>query len=105
MNTKKFEKDMAVFSFSQHQDVLAYLSQLQLTGWTIEDAKIWIEEQQKKLIEHQKNYDAQPKCPDCQQVLRSFPVNTEPGNQTGDLTDKSVSLCGNPDCMYTIYNK
>ena len=105
MNKDKFEKDMEVFSFGQHQDVLTYLNHLKSKGWTIEDAKNWIEEQQKSIVKQQKLYEARPKCPECQQPLRGFPVNTEPGNQTGDSTDKSMWLCPNPECMHTIYNK
>ena len=42
MDKEKFEKDMAAFSFKQHQDALTYLSHLKITGWTVDDAKQWV---------------------------------------------------------------
>jgi len=44
-------------------------------------------------------------CPSCKSFMRLFAVNINPATQTGDPTDKSVWLCGNEKCMYTIYNK
>ena len=34
IDMKKFEKDMAAFSFQQHQDFLAYLDLLKTMCWT-----------------------------------------------------------------------
>jgi len=42
MDVEKFKKDMGVFSFKQHQDVLTYLTHLETSGWTIEDAGEWV---------------------------------------------------------------
>ena len=44
-------------------------------------------------------------CPECQSTMDLFSVNTTPGDQTGDPTDKSMWLCSNDKCMETIYNK
>lgn len=111
MNKEKFEKDMAAFSFRQHQDVLTYLSHLEANGWTIEDAKEWIQRERdrkqretKAFEEQQKDYLASlPKCPKCQSPMQILPVNTRPGDQTGD-DSKSMMLCMNKECMHTIYS-
>lgn len=44
-------------------------------------------------------------CPECNGIMGLLPVNTEPGNQTGDPDDKSVWLCSNQKCQETIFNK
>ena len=99
---KKFEKDMAAFSFGQHQDVLTYLKQLEVSGWTIEDAKQWIENKRKQTPRIPVRA-AGFRCPDCQSPMQLFPVNVSPATQTND-DSKSVWLCTNKKCMNTIYN-
>jgi hypothetical protein len=103
MNRAKFEKDMAAFSFGQHQDVLTYLHQLEISGWTIEDARKWINEKRKKMSS--KPFRAIVfKCPDCRSPMQLLEVNTGPATRTND-NSKSVWLCTNKKCMNTIYNK
>jgi len=104
MDTEKFEKDMAAFSFGQHQDVLTYLTQLENTGWTIEDAKEWVDSKRKEL--ERSNIwalAATLSCPDCNAPMQILPVNASPATQTGD-DSKSVWLCTNRKCMNAIYN-
>lgn len=43
------------------------------------------------------------KCPTCRSPMQLLPVNTQPGDQTGD-SSKSVWTCSNKECMETIYN-
>lgn len=94
-----FEKDMAAFSFNQHQDALTYLSQLERKGWTIIDAENWIHQHRKARAKQ--TY----KCPLCGARMRLLSVNDQLGTQTGDPTDHSVFLCNNKNCMNSIYNK
>ena len=100
---EKFKKDMAAFSFGQHQDVLTYLKRLEVCGWTIDDTKKWVEARQKEL-----KRTAVRKiiftCPDCQSAMRLLRVNVDPATRTDD-DSKSVWLCTNKECMNTIYNK
>jgi predicted RNA-binding protein YlxR (DUF448 family) len=102
MDKEKFEKDMAAFHFGQHQDVLIYLSQLDASGWTIEDVKEWIDGQREKLTSRPIRA-AVFKCPDCQSPMQLLRVNVSPATQTND-SSKSVWLCTNKKCMNTIYN-
>jgi len=99
---KKFENDMAAFSFGQHQDVLTYLTHLKATGWTIEDAKKWVEAKQKDLTSTPIR-TAVFTCPDCQSPMQLLKVNISPATQTND-SSKSVWLCTNKTCMNAIYN-
>lgn len=103
MNSEKFEKDMAAFSFGQHQDVLTYLNRLQASGWTVEDAGKWIESKRKELTRMPVRA-AVFKCPACKSVMRLLGVNISPATQTND-DSKSVWVCTNKKCMNTIYNK
>jgi len=102
MNIEKFEKDMAAFSFGRHQDVLTYLNQLEFFGWTIEDAKEWIDGKRKELTSRPVQA-AVFKCPDCQSPMQLLKVNISPATQTND-SSKSVWLCTNKKCMNAIYN-
>jgi len=112
MDVEKFKKDMGVFSFKQHQDVLTYLGHLEANGWTIEDARDWVQgekDRMQKQSEHSNNqrkkaYEPLPRCPECQSPVWLLPVNTGPGDQTGD-DSKSMMLCSNKECMHTIYSE
>jgi len=111
MNIEKFEKDMTAFSLGQHQDILTYLIHLKNKGWTIEDAKKWVKNKQEEMVkqsvdlkrQREKALASLPKCPDCQSPLWILPVNTGPGDQTGD-DSKSMTLCMNRECMHTEYS-
>jgi len=103
IDKKKFEKDLAVFSFRQHQDFLTYLIVLEKNGWTIEDAKVWITNSQ-NAGEKLKAFPVK-QCLVCGGAMQLFPVNTISGDQTGDSQDVSVWLCRNNNCLETIYNK
>jgi hypothetical protein len=94
---------MAAFSFSQHQDVLTYLTHLKATGWTIEDAQAWIKAEKENI--ESDNTKSKPKfCPECQAPMRILPVNVSPSTITGD-DSQSVWMCSKKDCGNTIYNK
>jgi len=103
LDVEKFEKDTAAFSFGQHQDVLTYLHQLEICGWTIEDARKWIEGKRKELARMPVRA-AVTMCPDCRAPMRLLGVNISPATQTND-NSKSVWFCTNKKCMNTIYNK
>jgi len=113
MDTDKFEKDMAVFDFRQHQEVLTYLTYLNEKGWTIEDVKGWMDERKRILDENkeqaereQKAYEEKMlKCPKCGSTMFIRPVNIDNKTQTGDSKDKSVWMCPDKECLYTIYNE
>ena len=108
ISIEKFEKDMAVFSFKQHQDVLTYLTQLKAKGWTTEDAKLWVEEKKKELVLQAKKVGAIAtpifSCSLCLTPMQLLPINFTPATLTGE-NSKSVWLCRNKVCMNTIYNK
>jgi len=104
MNTKKFEKDMAFFSFSQHQNFINYLKHLEATGWTIENVKEWIIEKKKQLVQGKSMRTAIKQCPTCQASMSLLPLNFNRATVTGD-DSQSVWLCSNQECMNTIYNK
>ena len=105
MNIEKFEKDMQVFSFSQHQDFLTYHKLLLSHEWTIDDARKWVEFKKKQLNEVQAGMKfIKNPCPECKAFMQLLPVNTSPGTMTGD-DSQSVWLCRNKGCMHTIYNK
>jgi len=104
MNIEKFEKDMMVFSFRQHQDVLTYLSHLEASGWTIEDAENWIEGEKKRLTLGEKNIPSPVfLCPLCSSPMQLLQVNVDNATKTDD-DSKSVWLCSNKECLDTIYN-
>ena len=104
-NKEKFEKDMAVFSFKQHQEVLTYLKHLKTTEWTLEDVKQWVEQKKKSNKEARKKIEDfinhLRKCPGCKNPMQILPVNIDKGTQTGD-NSKSVWICRN--CLYTEYS-
>ena len=105
MNIKKFEKDMAVFSFKQHQDVLTYIRHLKAMGWILEDAKEWVEGEKKRLASNSEGTHYPTfNCPTCSKPMQLLPVNVSDGTKTSD-DSKSVWLCTNKDCMHTIYSK
>lgn len=108
MNIERFEKDMAVFSFGQHQDVLTYLTHLKAKGWTVEDAKEWVAGKKKDLVSRQRKAEEYIKlsliCPLCSTQMRLLPVNISKETLTND-DSKSVWLCPNKACMNTIYNR
>ena len=104
MNIEKFEKDMAVFSFAHHQDVLTYLIHLEKSGWTLKDVKEWIEEKRRLLVSEEKTLAVSYNCPKCNTFMRLLPVNFTRATLTED-DSQSVWLCPNSNCMHTIYNK
>jgi len=103
IDKEKFEKDLAVFSFRQHQDFLTYLIVLEKNGWTIEDAKVWIKDKQES--DEKIRESIIKTCPVCGTSMILLSVNTSASNITGDPDDVSVWLCRNNKCMETIYNK
>lgn len=104
MEFEKFEKDMAAFTLAQHQDTLNYLDHLEVKGWTVEDAKKWIEEKKKTLHLPQGEETQGFICPLCGKEMHLLSVNITKSTQTEDGS-KSVWLCPKKDCMHTIYNK
>lgn len=105
MNKDKFEKDMAVFSFKQHQDFLTYTGMLNEFGYSIDDVQNYIETKKSEM-----DLSSGPerhnfiKCPDCGFRMMLLPVNDSPSTRTGD-DSRSVLICHNKECMYTEYSK
>jgi ABC-type molybdate transport system ATPase subunit len=111
MDIKQFEKDMSVFSFRQHQDVVTYLERLEITGWTSTDARAWVKEKQEEIKQRLKgqklnirNLRVIFKCPECKALMQLLPVNVTKATLTGD-NSRSMWLCSNKACMNTVYNK
>lgn len=102
---KNFEENMNAFTFREHQDFITYLLTLRQCGLRVEDAENYVKEKQKSLEEKKTNF-LRPMLRDCTCGATMFllPINTVPGNQTGD-DSQSVWLCQNRSCMETIYNK
>jgi hypothetical protein len=106
MDTEKFGLAMNAYTIGQHQDILTYLITLKQVGYTIEDTEIYLKEVRKEITTQVKlDKGVQMACPECPATMFVYAVNTSRGDKTGDLTDKSVWLCQNPECMHTIYNK
>lgn len=104
MDIKKFEKDMAVFSFGQHQDVLTYLITLERGGWTIEDAQVWVENEKIRRTMLRKTSENMliRKCSECTSIMIAAPVNINPETETGD-DSTLVYTCINQSCMHQIF--
>lgn len=111
MNKEKFEKDMAAFSWKQHQEFVGYFKHLTQMGWTLNDSDKFVAlelKQKRDEVAGQKEERINQqrfmkKCPDCGTPMQLFPVNTCPGCMTGD-DSQSVWLCTNKVCMSAVYN-
>jgi len=103
---EKFEKDMVAFAYNQHSSVLNYLSLLGKRGYSLGDVKRYVEWKRDQLLTmNNATGTAIPlkKCPECSDgVLKPLPVNTAPGNQTGD-DSKIVYTCMNQNCMNQMF--
>lgn len=105
MILEEFENALVAYDFRFQQDVVQYLETLKQTGYTLVDVYSYIETKrsllQESLIESTRTIQ---NCPECPALMFLLPVNDKPETQTGD-DSKSVWLCQNKKCMYTIYNK
>jgi len=95
-------------SFLTPQEIQNYVTihrELKRKNISFEDLLLFLEEEKRKfnLIE-MKQLPSIALCPDCKTLLSIQPVNTNRGNQTGDLTDKTVRICPNKNCLYTEYS-
>jgi len=105
MNIDKFEEDMQVFTFGQHQDFLNYNKMLKKQGYTFNDAERYVSEVKRRSEERIKIIESFYKsCPLCQSNMILLPVNINRETKTTD-NSKSVWFCKNKDCLETIYNK
>lgn len=108
---EKFEKDMAVFSWKQHQEFITYFRHLVKMGWTLNDAEQYVADELKRYKDEANKHNTEivkqqkfaKKCPDCGTPMQLSPVNTCPGCMTGD-DSQSVWLCTNKVCMSAVYN-
>jgi len=100
---EKFEKDMEVFDFRMHQEVLTYFNHLKSKGWTINDVRNWVKGRKRQTLD-KAGTPVIFKCPECKAPMMLLPVNTDISNQTGDAS-KSVLICNNSACMHTIYSR
>lgn len=112
---KDIKKILAPFNLSigKQQDVANLLKHLKKHEVTTEEVIEYVENLKIEGRKHRKEREAQliasskrlQPCPECNSIMKIFPVNDKPNTQTGDPTDKSVWLCGNKECMHVIYNK
>lgn len=109
---KRFKKVTEMFPLGFQQDVVAYLTTLERQGFTVQDIKdfheyriLEISRSEERAIAKLKEEQPTYQCPECPALMLLYPVNTEPGNQTGDPKEKSVWMCLNQECGHTIYNK
>jgi len=103
INTDKFEKDMAAFSFKQHQDFLTYFDRLNQLGYSINDVENYVNER-KSRVKTAFKPGPQIKCPECGAPMMVLPVNDKPSTQTRD-NSRSVLICRNKECMHTVYSE
>jgi len=101
------------FTFGQLQDIVALIQHLDKNDVTIEKFVSYVQERKLEMVEAEKiaaaNLQKQRdkwalralKCPACETPMNVAPVNTAPGDQTGD-DSKSVWMCHN--CWETVYN-
>ncbi|MHC4213210.1 MAG: hypothetical protein ACYSWP_07565 [Planctomycetota bacterium] len=105
----EFKENMRVFSFNQHQEFLTYSKELEKHGYSLNDVEKYVNEERRKIeisiANDPRMKYAVKQCPVCQAHMRLLAVNYSPGTMTGDLTDKSVWICSNPNCLHSIYNK
>jgi len=107
-----YEKNMAFWSLGKHQDIISFLNTLTQRGYTISDIYDYIAWKSEQLNTEKERRNAlklasliHQLCPECNAYMFLHSVNDKPGNQTGDLTDKTMWLCQNSNCMNTLYNK
>jgi len=116
------QRELAVFSYGQKQDLLTLLTVLDQHGWSTDDFKVFMAELKPmsatqgkfgdKDFEKIKQYsdrmqqwvDDGKKCPVCSSVMWIHEVNTGPGNQVGEGL-RSQLLCSNKDCLYAEYKE
>jgi len=103
MNKEKFERDMAVFSFRQHQDFVTWYKALDRLGYTVDDVENYIEMHRTDLKTDDIRRNPPIPCPECDAPMIILPVNDSSSTRTGDDA-KSVMMCQNKDCMYTDYS-
>jgi len=106
------EKLLEAFSLTlrERNKIRNIVLHLRKHGKTVDDFLEYTlaeEELRKKKIaeneKHQKKYEATLlPCLDCATPMIPRPVNTDPGNQTGDNSTK-VHTCMNPECMHQIF--
>ena len=91
------------------QDFSTLLSQFKKHNIDIDEFILYADNIKNKIKKEQEEagakYTTKSPCPTCKAEMFLYPVNISPGTQTGDLTDKSVWMCQNTECMHTIYNK
>lgn len=101
-------------TFGKLQDLLTLLGEVKNAGFELNNLINYLEEvKQIQLGQDKLKQDNQKqalsywnklalKCPNCATKMHLFPVNTQPGDQTGDASN-SQWLCSK--CLETIYNK
>jgi len=101
------------FSFGQLQDIATFLKQLKENNISVESFIGHVEAKKRERAEEikailavsQKQRDTWAlralKCPACETPMYVAPVNTAPGDQTGD-DSQSVWMC--PKCWETVYS-
>lgn len=106
MDKERFEKNMAVFSFHQHQDFLTYFKEVKKYSYTFEDIEKYITVKIKEKEEEigKARNKITKICPVCQSHMILLSVNINAATITGD-DSKSMWLCINSNCQETIYNK
>jgi len=94
------------FSFGRLQDIATLIKQLKRNHIPVIKFVEYVEQEKTNRAKinksNKKRWEQNTlKCPDCQSPMNLFPVNTVPGDQTGDGS-QSVWMC--PKCGETVYN-
>lgn len=102
------KKLIEAFAFGQLQDFLSLLKFIEKNSIELNEVILYIKERKMAYLQKQRKINkfnrGAKRCPGCQSKMNLHPVNTNPGDQTGD-NSKSVWVCFNKDCMEMIYNK
>jgi len=95
---RDFEKDMEVFSFGQHQDVLTYMKKLKDKKWGLADVAEYVENKmEERRLSNLIDFDGlrieRPRCEECNSELR-LRVNAEDEKGKSHSTSWLCLECG-----------
>jgi len=105
------DKIANVFGMGRIQDLLTLLTLLVESGHTINDLRLYIEEQAADRVARRMDEEAfqraftekAERCPACGAPMNLAPVNTGPRDQVGG-NYRSQWVCPDGTCMETVFN-
>jgi len=93
---------LKAYGFGRLQELVGLKREIEGAGFTLEDVDTYVEAKRKALAMRQKISGLrQRRCPECGKIMMLMPVNTGPGDQTGDES-KSVWMCNG--CLSAEYS-